>query len=116
MEIAIKAVLVLHFIGLSMLLGGTLYQVREKAKNVVRPMLDGAYTQLLTGVILLGLVHANHEENINDAAFGVKLLIALVITVLCFMNRKKRTNNVKVWGAILGLTLVNVIIAVVAVG
>jgi len=115
MEIAIKIVLILHFVGLSLLLGGTLYQVRERAKNVVRPMLDGAYTQLLTGVILLGLVHANHED-VNDVAFGVKLLIALVITVLAVMNRKKRTNNVGVWGTILGLTLANVAIAVFAVG
>jgi putative copper export protein len=78
-EIAIKVVLVLHFIGLSLLLGGALYQVREKAKNIVRPMLDGAYTQLLTGIILLGLLHASHkatEPAINDAWFGVKLLIA----------------------------------------
>lgn len=116
MEIAIKVVLVLHFIGLSMLLGGALYQVREKAKNIVAPMLDGAYTQLLTGIILLGLLHASHKATdpaINDAWFGVKLLIALVITVLCFMNRKKRTNNVKVWGSVLGLTVVNIIIAVI---
>jgi hypothetical protein len=116
MEIAIKAVLVLHFIGLSMLLGGALYQVREKAKTIVRPMLDGAYTQLLTGIILLGLLHASHkasEPAINDAGFGVKLLIALVIAVLCFVNRKKRANNIAVWGSVLGLTLANIIIAVV---
>jgi hypothetical protein len=115
-DIAIKAVLVLHFIGLSMLLGGALYQMREKAKTIVRPMLDGAYTQLLTGIILLGLLHASHkgsEPAINDAGFGVKLLIALVIAVLCFVNRNKRTNNVAVWGSVLGLTVVNIIIAVV---
>jgi hypothetical protein len=112
MEIAIKLVLILHFIGLSMLLGGALYQVREKAKNIVRPMLDGAYTQLLTGIILLGLVHAN-DEDVNDVKFGIKLAIALVIAILCFVNRKKRTNNVAVWGAVLGLTLANIVIAVV---
>lgn len=111
MELAIKLVLILHFVGLSMLLGGALYQVSEKAKNVVRPMLDGAYTQLLTGIVLLGLLHAN-DEDVNDVKIGVKLLIALVITVLAFTNRKKRTNNVGVWGAILGLTLANVGIAV----
>lgn len=111
MEIAIKLVLILHFVGLSMLLGGTLYQVREKAKNVVRPMLDGAYTQLLTGIILVGLVQANDEE-VNNVKIGVKLAIALVIAVLCFVNRKKRKNNVPVWGTILALTLANIAIAV----
>jgi hypothetical protein len=112
MEIAIKVVLILHFIGLSMLLGGALYQVREKAKNIVRPMLDGAYTQLLTGVILVGLLQAN-DEDVNNVKIGVKLAIALVIAVLCFVNRKKRTNNVAAWGAVLGLTLANIVIAVV---
>ena len=111
MEIAIKLVLILHFVGLSMLLGGALYQVREKAKNIVRPMRDGAYTQLLTGIILVGLVQANDEE-VNNVKIGVKLAIALVIAILCFVNRKKRTNNVGVWGAVLGLTLANIAIAV----
>ena len=111
MELAIKLVLILHFVGLSMLLGGALYQVREKAKNIVRPMLDGAYTQLLTGIILVGLVQANDEE-VNYVKIGVKLTIALVITVLAVMNKKKRTNNVAVWGAVLGLTLANIAIAV----
>jgi len=110
-ELAIKLVLILHFVGLSMLLGGTLYQMREKAKNVVRLMVDGAYTQLVTGIALLAMLHANHEEP-NDAAYGVKLLFALVIAVLAFLNRKKRTNNVPVWTTILVLTLTNVVIAV----
>jgi hypothetical protein len=112
MEVAIKLVLILHFIGLSMLLGGALYQVREKAKNIVRPMLDGAYTQLLTGIALVGLLQANDEE-VNNVKVGVKLAIALVIAVLCFVNRKKRSNNVAVWGAVLGLSLANIVIAVV---
>ena len=111
MEIGIKLVLILHFIGLSMLLGGALYQVREKAKNIVRTMRDGAYTQLLTGVILVGLVQAN-DEVVNNAKVGVKLAIALVIAVLCFVNRKKRTNIPVVWGTVLGLTVANIAIAV----
>ncbi len=111
MEIAIKLVLILHFIGLSMLLGGTLYQMREKAKNVVRLMVDGAYTQLVTGIALLGMLHANHEEP-NDIKFGIKLVIALVITVLVFLNRKNRKHIPVVWGTVLGLTLANVAIAV----
>ena len=112
MEIAIKLVLILHFVGLAMLLGGALYQTGEKAKNIVRPMLDGAYTQLLTGVALLGMLHAQGTEDVNDIKIGVKLVVALVIAVLCFTNRKKRTNNVPVWGAVLGLTVANVAIAV----
>ncbi len=115
MEIAIKLVLILHFVGVSLLLGGTLYQVREKAKNVVRPMLDGAYTQLVTGIALLAMLHANGEEP-NDAAYGVKLLFALVIAVLAFMNRKKRSNNMPVWTTILVLTLTNIVIAVFVQG
>ncbi len=111
MELAIKLVLILHFVGLSMLLGGTLYQMREKAKNVVRLMVDGAYTQLVTGIALLALVHAN-DEDVNDVKFGVKLLIALVITVLVFVNRKNRKHTPRVWWSVLLLTLANVSIAV----
>ena len=111
MEIAIRVVLILHFVGLSMLLGGALSQAREKAKRIVWTMRDGAYTQLLTGIVLVGLVQANDEE-VNNVKVGVKLAIALVIAALCFVNRKERTSMVAAWGAVLVLTLANIAIAV----
>jgi hypothetical protein len=111
MEIAIRLVLILHFIGLAMLLGGALSQMSSPTKGVIRVMVDGAYTQVVTGIALLGLVHANHED-VSDAKFGVKLVIAIVIAVLCAMNAKKTVGRTGVWAAVLGLTLTNIAIAV----
>lgn len=111
MEIAIKIVLVLHFVGLSMIIGGALHQITEKAKNVTRTMMDGAYTQVLTGLVLAALVYANDEE---PATWWIatKFTVALAVAVIGFVNRKQRTNNVGAWGAMLGLTLANVAVAV----
>ena len=111
MDIAIKIVLILHFVGLSLLLGGALAQMTSKVKTVTRPMIDGAYTQLLTGAILMGLLQANDEE-VDNVKFGVKILIAAIITALLLVNRKKQGSIPKVWGIVLLLTLANVAIAV----
>ena len=111
MDIALKIVLIFHFIGLSMIIGGALHQVKEKAKNVTRTMLDGAYLQILTGVALVGLIYADDGEP-NNAKISVKFGIALLVAVLAFLNRKKRTDNVPVWGSILLLTIANVAIAI----
>ena len=43
---------------------------------------------------------------------GIKLLLLLVITALAWVNRKKESVPVGVWGAIGGLTIANIIIAV----
>ncbi len=111
MEIAIKIVLIIHLLGMAMIVGGALHQSQEKAKNVTRTMLDGAYTQVLTGLILVGLVYANDE---NPATWWVatKFSVAVAVLVIGIANRKKTSNNMPAWGSMLGLTLVNVIIAV----
>jgi len=111
MDIAIKIVLILHFVGLGMIVGGALHQTKEKAKNVTRVMLDGAYFQVLTGLILVGLVYAN-DENPDTWWIATKFMIALAVVIIGFVNRKKKSNNLPAWGAMLGLTLANITIAV----
>ncbi len=114
MKILFEAIVVLHFIGLAALLGGWLVQLSTSPKVVNRAMLDGAFTQLATGLAMVGLAETvlADEEDLNHMKIGIKLLVLLVITVLAWVNRKKESVPVGVWAAIGGLTIVNIVVAV----
>ena len=114
MTFVYNLLVVLHFIGLASLLGGFLVQMKSPDKGVNPAMLHGALTQLVTGVLLVGIASAGlvPGEEVDHAKIAVKLLIVLVITALAFVGRKRTPPQVGLWGAIGALTLVNVVIAV----
>lgn len=114
MEIVRDVFLVLHFVGLASLLGGFLVQMSSRTKRVEAAMFHGALTQLVSGVVLVGMAYAlGNGEHVDNAKIGVKLLVLLVITALVLRGRRQESVPTGVWGAIGGLTLLNVVIAVV---
>lgn len=113
MELLYNVVLVLHFIGLASLLGGFLVQMASPQKGVNPAMLHGALTQLVTGVILQGLLESGAVEGgAITWKLATKLLITVAVTVLAFLGRRKTGNQVGFWAAMGGLTMVNVVLAV----
>jgi hypothetical protein len=109
-----EAIVVLHFIGLASLLGGFLVQISSSPRIVNRAMIDGALTQLVTGLALVGLADTvlADDEDVNHLKVGIKLAILLVITGLAWANRKKESISTGVWAAIGLLTITNIVIAV----
>lgn len=114
MQFLYNVILVLHFVGLASLLGGFIVQMKSADKGVNPAMWHGALTQLVTGVLLVGIAESGalEDEPLDMAKISAKLLIVLVITVLAFIGRKKQPPQVPLWGIIGALTLVNVVIAV----
>jgi hypothetical protein len=117
MEILFHLIVVLHFVGLAMLLGGFLVQIKDPNKTVTRWMWDGALTQLLTGVIMVGLMSSGvlgeeEKAEVNNTKIMIKLVIVLVIAVLAFIGKRKPAPQVPLWATIGVLTLVNVVVAV----
>ena len=115
MDILRIILVILHFVGLSMLLGGFLVQVKAIGQGkgtVVRAMIDGALTQLITGLLLVAAIEMGDLYDVNNWKIAVKLVIAVIITVLVFVYRKK--NPAPSWAlwAIGALTLANVVVAV----
>jgi len=106
--------LILHFIGLSSLLGGWMVQLTAPVKTASRFMIDGAWLQLLSGVALIGFLESDTTAKtaVDHAKFGVKGLILAVIVILLMQSRKKESIEKGTYFAIGLLTLVNVIIAV----
>lgn len=117
MEFVFNLVVVLHFVGLALLLGAFLVQVKDPNKTVTRWMWDGALTQLLTGLIMVGMISGGllgdeEKDELNHVKIGIKLLIVIVIAILAFIGKKKPAPQVGLWATIGVLTLANVIIAV----
>ena len=111
MEILKDVILILHFLGLAAIIGGFLVQTRSAEKSIHAAMLHGAFTQLATGLILVGLNEAL-DHGVDNAKIGVKLLITLVVTVLAWVYRKKHPVPTAVWAAVGGLAILNVAVAV----
>jgi hypothetical protein len=111
MEFLRDLLLVLHFVGLAALFGGFFVQMTSREKVINAAMFHGVLTQLVTGILLVG-VNEGLDNEVDHAKVGVKLLITALITVIVVTQRKKNPVKVGVWAAVGGLTLLNIVLAV----
>ena len=114
MTIVYNALLVLHFVGLAMLLGGFIVQVRDPMKTVTRWMWDGALTQFVTGIFMVAMLSRGmiEGESPNNTIVGVKTVISVIVLFIAFFGRRRPAPQVGLWAAAGGLTIFNVLIAV----
>ena len=84
---------------------------RTAPRSITPGYLHGSLTMLVTGIALVGLAYAQDFEP-NNTKITVKLAVLLVIFGLVLANRKKDEISTGVWGAIGGLTIVNIVLAV----
>ena len=111
MDVVRDVLLFLHLVGFASLFGGALVQVRDDVKVVNSAMLYGALLQVLSGVFLVGVIKGE-DDPLDETKIAVKFAVALVIAVLCWVNRRKVGIPAGLFNAILVLTLANVAIAV----
>jgi FtsH-binding integral membrane protein len=112
MEILRDVLVFLHFIGLAALFGGLFVQVKSDPRVVNNAVIHGVLTQLVTGLLLVGVLEGMDDVEVNNAKVGVKLLVALVIAVLAFANRKKASIPNGLFFGLMGLTVLNIAVAV----
>jgi len=117
MQFVLNIFIVLHFLGLALLFGGFIVQVKSAEKGVSRWMFDGALTSLITGVVMVGIIESGVTDDVAPSAsfhakIAVKLLVVLVITVLAIIGRRRKGPQPALWGTIGLLTLANIVIAV----
>jgi len=103
--------LLLHFLGFASLLGGALVQVRADRPVINSAIRDGAWTQLATGLLLVGLLEMGTEP-VNHLKVGIKLAVIVAILVIVLRNRRAESISRGTLLTILGLTAANVAIAV----
>jgi hypothetical protein len=115
MEILKNVILALHIIGVAALLGGVLYQVRAMRAGTARvlpAMMHGAWTMLVTGILLVGLQYPLGHD-VNNVKVAVKLAVLIAIIVIALVNRKREAVAGWVLPTIGALTVANVVIATV---
>ncbi len=102
----------LHLVGMAAVVGGWIAVAR--APKVIPPILWGARAQVLTGLLLVGILEMG-DETVNNAKIGVKLLVALAVAACAEIGnaRQKRGEpNPTLVNAAGGLALLNTAIAV----
>lgn len=107
----VKAIfLALHMIGLVGLLATLIVALRKPIKKLSSGTLHSAWLQLVSGFVLAGI--ESGDENFNHVKIGIKLLILIAILVLGYRNVKKDSVSSTFLSSMLGLVILNVIVAV----
>lgn len=115
MEILKNIVLAIHIIGVASLLGGSLVQMKAIKLGTTRilpAIKHGAWTMLLTGLILVSLQRPLGHD-VDNVKITVKLAILVVILVIALVHRKRETLASWVIPTLAGLTVANIFIATV---
>ena len=114
MELARYILLGLHLLGMA----GVLISLIVSRKKLSPGVTHSALLAFVTGLALVGLRYplVNTDptkwESIDNLKIAIKTLVVATILVLGFRYKKKEVLPVVIWGTLLGLTVLNVSIAV----
>ena len=111
--------IVAHFVGLAAIVGPFLLQLRWKGQYGFSVVLGGAITQLITGLVLVGLAEMR-DVDVDYAKITVKLVIAIIIfaaALLGYLRQRKAEGGggrelMPYFHTAGGLALVNTALAV----
>ncbi len=112
MDFLVHLFVVAHLLGMAAIVGSAVFV----ARGAVTPALVwGARAQLVTGIILVGLVQMNEEE-VDNTKIGVKLLVAVAVVacaeIAAAKERKGEGARPQLVHAAGALALLDVLIAV----
>lgn len=110
MDFLYSALVFLHLLGMAGILSGFLMQLMTDSAKTPKVILHSTLLQLVTGLLLVGVAEMGAEAEVNHIKIGVKLLVALAVTVVAVLNlRKPATGLAATAGA---LAILNVGVAV----
>lgn len=108
MQLLYDILVFFHLLSWALVLG--LAVAGMSKRSVPSGLTHGALSVLITGVAMVGIAETN-DFDLNMVKIAVKLVIAVIVTVLAFPAAKKR-NGATWLGPIAALVVVNVGIAV----
>jgi hypothetical protein len=123
MDFIHSVVLATHFIGMAIIVGPFLMQMRSRANFAFNWVFGGTIVQLASGLVLVVLLElaATADEPVNHAKVGVKLTIALLafISALIGWRRQRKSDGDTVERSLMpffhsagGLAVINTLVAV----
>ena len=110
MEFAKTIFLLLHVASVLGMLVLLLMQTSKAEKVLPKGFMHAALTALVAGFALVGIDSSLNDE-ISHGKVGVKFLVLIVIMLLGYKNQSKSKISNAVWATMLGLTVINVLIA-----
>lgn len=104
-----------HMLAIAGILGLLLHQWNKSPRKLSAGVMHSAATALLAGLVMVGTYSsAKPDETLDHTKVGVKLVVVIVILVLSYMNAKKSELKKNTWLTLIGLTVLNILIATVA--
>ena len=113
MKFLYTVLLVLHFVGIVAIGYGFFKELAKKTFGVNVAMLHGASTQLLTGILLVGLHESGSLDSdyvVDHTKIAIKLIVAISVIAMYSIGKRKAEQKLY-WGLIGALTLTNIFIA-----
>lgn len=113
METVFNIALGIHILSILGILGLLLAQVQKSPRKLNPGVIHASLSALVAGIVMVGILpQIEAEEPVNHMKFGVKGLVLALILTLGYKNVKKDVLKTWVWATMLGLTVLNIIIAV----
>ena len=115
METVFLIAYIVHMLAIAGILGLLLHQWNKNPRKLSGGVMHSAATALLAGIVMVGAYSsAKPDETLNHTTVGIKFIVVLIILVLSYMNAKKSELKKNIWLTLLGLTVLNILIATVA--
>ncbi len=102
----------IHILSILGILGMLLSQVQKSPRKLSAGVTHAGLTALVAGIVMTGLWDQVKDVELNHGKVGVKTLVLTIILFLAYKNVKKEVLKTWVWATMLGLTVLNIIIAV----
>jgi hypothetical protein len=105
-------VYIIHILSVIGILTLLILQWNKNPRKLNPGVLHAGLTALLAGIVMVGLHDSvKPDEALNHTKVGIKLIVLIVILALGYKNVKKPELSKNVWLTMIGLTILNIIIA-----
>ena len=111
MEIVYHIAFGIHLLCVVAILALLLLQANKNPKKLNPGVVHATLTALIAALVMVVLWDQVRDEPANHTKFGVKGLVLAVILTLGYTNLKKPVLKNSIWAAMLGLTILNIVIA-----
>lgn len=113
MKTVFNVALIIHILSILGILGLLLSQVQKSPRKLNPGVIHAGLTAFVAGLVMTSIWdQVKPDETLNHTKIGVKLIVLLAILFLGYRNVKKDVLKNSIWALMLGLTLLNVFIAV----
>jgi len=114
METVFLIAYIAHMLAIAGILVLLLLQINKTPRKLSKGVMHSAATALLAGLVMVGTYSsAKPDETLDHTKVGIKLLVVLAILVISYINVKKSELKKSIWLTLIGLTVLNILIATV---